>query len=81
MVYNFLVGCIWQFNGCVEHKWVEEEKCHERFDECSMIAMGMSPDMTQETSQASMPAQNPNYPASQPTQDVADTRRPVNSEY
>lgn len=38
-----LVGCIWQFNGCVEHLPVPEPECFERFEDCKMIVMGMMP--------------------------------------
>lgn len=36
----YTVGCIWQFNGCVEHQ-MPEELCRERWTECKMIIMGM----------------------------------------
>eukprot|EP00095_Tigriopus_kingsejongensis_P009266 maker-scaffold361_size196684-snap-gene-0.22 protein:Tk09266 transcript:maker-scaffold361_size196684-snap-gene-0.22-mRNA-1 annotation:"conserved hypothetical protein" len=41
-----LIGCVWQFNGCVEGKLkagISEAICYERFEECKMILMGMIP--------------------------------------
>ena len=40
MISIFLVGCVWQFNGCIETGQAEET-CYRRWDECQMIAMGM----------------------------------------
>jgi len=45
--FSFSVGCIWQFNGCVEER-SDEGVCYERFDECKMIIMGMQPQQVQQ---------------------------------
>jgi len=46
VTFLFSVGCIWQFNGCVQQKANLQEPdtiCYSTFDECKMIIMGMIP--------------------------------------
>lgn len=43
---NTLIGCIWQFNNCVQEKYNQGQPdtiCQERVEECKMIVMGMIP--------------------------------------
>ncbi len=39
------VGCIWQFNSCVQARFRggDESVCYLRYDDCKMIVMGMMP--------------------------------------
>ena len=43
---SILVGCIWEFNCCVQEKsdlGLPENVCYKTFNRCKMVVMGMMP--------------------------------------
>jgi len=46
MFYQFLVDCIWAYYRCANKNENSDMVCKENFNGCSMLAMGMSPNIT-----------------------------------